>query len=188
MKSLIAKSNTAKARLASIKERGGVLAVLKTEGGAIDLASIMVGVLVIGIIGGVIAATVFAVIPWSQDQAASQALDSVKTAESVQYSFSSGNGAAKYGTDAFLEGTTNAASKSLLQTNTAIKVVVSNDGLHFVAISASATGQKFYSTDDGKAASKTAPTIVIDATATPAAGSYAAALPTTYTSSTGAWS
>jgi len=188
MKSLIAKSNTAKARLASIKERGGVLAVLKTEGGAIDLASIMVGVLVIGIIGGVIAATVFAVIPWSQDNAAKQALDSVKTAESVQYSFSSGAGKAVYGSDSFLEGTTNAASKSLLQTNTAIKVVVSNDGLHFVAISASQTGVKFYSTDDGKAATTTAPTVVVDATPTPAAGSYAAALPTTYTSSTGTWS
>ena len=188
MKSLIAKSNTAKARVASIKERGGVLAVLKTEGGAIDLASIMVGVLVIGIIGGVIAATVFAVIAWSQDNAAKQALDSVKTAESVQYSFSSGNGKAVYGSDSFLEGTTNAASKSLLQTNTAIKVIVSNDGLHFVAISASQTGVKFYTTDDGKVATSTVPTIVVDSTATPAAGSYAAALPTTYVSGTGIWS
>ena len=186
IQSLIFKSNAAKARVASIKERGGVLAVLRTQGGAIDLASIMVGVLVIGIIGGVIAATVFAVIPWSQDNAARQVLDSVKTAESVQYSFSSGSGKAVYGTDAFLEGTTNAAGKSLLQTNTAVKIVISNDGLHFVAISASQTGTKFYSTDDGKAASQTAPTIVVDATATPAAGSYAAALPTTYAG--GVWS
>jgi type II secretory pathway pseudopilin PulG len=186
MKSLLAKSNAAKARVASIKERGGVLAVLKTEGGAIDLASIMVGVLVIGIIGGVIAATVFAVIPWSQDNAAKQALDSVKSAESVQYSFSSGDGSAAYGTDAFLEGTANAASKSLLQTSTSIKIVVSNDGQHFVALSASATGVLFYSTDDGKAPTTTAPTIVVDVTATPAAGSYAAALPTKFVG--GVWS
>ena len=186
MKSLIAKSNAAKARVASIKERGGMLAVLRTEGGAIDLASIMVGVLVIGIIGGVIAATVFAVIPWSQDNAAKQVLDSVKSAESVQYSFSSGNGAAIYGTDGFLEGTTNAAGKSLLQTSTAIKIAVSNDGLHFVAISASSTGNLFYSTDPGGAASQTAPTIVVDSTATPAAGSYAAPLKTKY--SAGTWS
>ena len=186
IQSLISKSRAAKARVASIKERGGVLAVLKTEGGAIDLASIMVGVLVIGIIGGVIAATVFAVIPWSQDNAARQALDSVKTAESVQLSFSSGNGSGVYGTDAFLEGSTNAAGKSLLQTSTAITVRVSNDGLHFVAISASQTGVKFYTTENGAAASTTAPTVVVDSTATPAAGSYAAALPTKYTA--GAWS
>ena len=186
MKSLLAKSNAAKARVASIKERGGVLAVLRTQGGAIDLASIMVGVLVIGIIGGVIAATVFAVIPWSQDNAAKQALDSVKSAESVQYSFSSGNGSAAYGTDAFLEGTTNAASKSLLQTSPAIHIAVSSDGQHFVALSASATGVIFYSTDGGQPASTTAPTIVVDATATPAAGSYAAALPTKFVG--GVWS
>jgi hypothetical protein len=53
--------------------------------GAIDLASIMVGVLVIGIIGGVIAAMVFAVIPWSQDSAAKQTLSAVRDAESVWY-------------------------------------------------------------------------------------------------------
>lgn len=166
MKSLIAQSNTAKARLASIKERGGVLAVLKTEGGAIDLASIMVGVLVIGIIGGVIAATVFAVIPWSQDQAASQALDSVKTAESVQLSFSSANGPGVYVADADLTGTTNAAGKSLLQPSASVKIDVSTDGTHFIAASKSATGTVFYISDDGQKASQTAPTDAGDA-ATP---------------------
>lgn len=144
MKSLIAKSNTAKARVASIKERGGVLAVLKTEGGAIDLASIMVGVLVIGIIGGVIAATVFAVIPWSQDQAASQALASVSTAESVQYSFSSGQGTAAYATDTVLEGTSNAAAKSLLQASPHIVVAISTNASSYIAASKSATGTQFY--------------------------------------------
>lgn len=157
MKSLIAKSNTAKARLASVKERGGVLAVLKTEGGAIDLASIMVGVLVIGIIGGVIAATVFAVIPWSQDEAASQALDSVKTAESVQLGFSSGAGTGVYANDTDLTGTSNAAGKSLLQASPNVKVIISTDGTHFIAESKSQTGKKFYITDDGQKASNTEP-------------------------------
>ena len=180
MKSLVNKAADAKARVASIKERGGVLAVLKTEGGAIDLASIMVGVLVIGIVGGVIAATVFAVIPWSQDNAAKQALDSVKTAESVQYSFSAGNGAGVFGNDVLLNGTTNAASKSLLQASTAMKVVVSAGGQHFIGISGSATGAVFYSTDGGKTATTVAPTIVVDANATPATDSYAAALPTKF--------
>lgn len=58
-------------------------AVLRNAAGAIDLASIMVGVLVIGIIGGVISATVFAVIPWSQNEAAKATLSSVRTAEAA---------------------------------------------------------------------------------------------------------
>jgi len=51
--------------------------------GAIDLASIMVGVLVSGIVGSAIAATVTVVVSWSQDEAAKQALDAVNTAEST---------------------------------------------------------------------------------------------------------
>jgi alpha-tubulin suppressor-like RCC1 family protein len=56
---------------------------LKSSRAAIDLVSIMVGIIVIGLIGGVIAATVFAVIPWSQDKAAKQQLDSIASAESA---------------------------------------------------------------------------------------------------------
>jgi hypothetical protein len=55
----------------------------RNEQGAIDLASIMVGIIVIGLIGGVIAATIFAVIPWAQDNAAKQQLDSVVAAQSA---------------------------------------------------------------------------------------------------------
>lgn len=55
----------------------------RNEKGAIDLASIMVGVIVVGLIGGVIAATIFAVIPWAQDQAAKQQLDNIVTAENA---------------------------------------------------------------------------------------------------------
>ena len=40
---------------------------LRNEAGAIDLASIMVGIIVIGLIGGVVASTIFAVIPWTQE-------------------------------------------------------------------------------------------------------------------------
>jgi alpha-tubulin suppressor-like RCC1 family protein len=56
---------------------------LRSDTGAIDLASIMVGVIVIGVIAGIIAATVFAVIPWSQNSAAKGNLDAVRTAEGV---------------------------------------------------------------------------------------------------------
>ena len=56
--------------------------LFKNEQGALDLSSIMVGIIVIGLIGGVIAATVFAVIPWAQDNAAKQQLNSIAAAES----------------------------------------------------------------------------------------------------------
>lgn len=60
-----------------------VVGLFRSSKAAIDLASIMVGIIVIGLIGGVIAATVFAVIPWAQDNAAKQQLDAVVQAQSA---------------------------------------------------------------------------------------------------------
>jgi type II secretory pathway pseudopilin PulG len=67
------------------------------EDGAIDLASIMVGIIVIGLIGGVIAATIFAVIPWAQDNGAKQQLDSVKSAEDAYRGLAEDKGLSAYG-------------------------------------------------------------------------------------------
>lgn len=64
---------------------GSFRQALRSGVGAIDLASIMVGVIVIGLFASVIAATVFAVIPWSQVQAAKGNLDAVRTAEAVAF-------------------------------------------------------------------------------------------------------
>lgn len=61
---------------------------LRNEQGAIDLSSIMVGVIVLGLIGGVIASTVFAVIPWTQDNAAKQQLVSLQSAQNAYYGLS----------------------------------------------------------------------------------------------------
>lgn len=58
------------------------LAAANYGGGGIDLASIMVGIITLGIIAGVIAATVFAVIPWAQKNAEQQ--KSIDTSCSVQ--------------------------------------------------------------------------------------------------------
>lgn len=55
--------------------------VFKNEKGAVDLASIMIGVVILGITGGVIAATVFAVIPWMQDGTAKRSLQSLAVAQ-----------------------------------------------------------------------------------------------------------
>ena len=50
--------------------------------GAVDLSSVLVGVLVVGILSAVVAAATLTVVPWSQDQAANQALNDVRIAES----------------------------------------------------------------------------------------------------------
>jgi alpha-tubulin suppressor-like RCC1 family protein len=58
---------------------------LKSVTGAIDIASIMVGVIVIGSLTGIIAATLFAVIPWAEVKAAEGDLAAIRTAESVAF-------------------------------------------------------------------------------------------------------
>lgn len=60
------------------------------EDGAIDLASIIVGIIVLGIVGGIAAAVLFAVIPWTQNNAAKQQLASVVTAENAYTGDSAG--------------------------------------------------------------------------------------------------
>lgn len=50
---------------------------------AVDLASVMVGVIIIGIIGGIVAAAIFAIIPWAQDKQAKANLEAVKQAQNV---------------------------------------------------------------------------------------------------------
>jgi hypothetical protein len=66
--------------------------IFNSSKGAIDLASIMVGILVIGLIAGVIAAMIFAVIPWSQDKAAKEQLGAVVAAQSANAGFTSSAG------------------------------------------------------------------------------------------------
>ena len=92
---------TAKTKVAN----GNVKEAFKNEEGAIDLASIMVGIIVIGMIGGVIAATVFAVIPWAQDNAAKQQLDSVSAAQASYIGLSSQKGSTRFG-GGFVSATT----------------------------------------------------------------------------------
>lgn len=56
---------------------------LRSTRAAFDLASVMVGVLVVGIIGGIVAAVIFGVIPWAQNNAAKGTLNSISTAENA---------------------------------------------------------------------------------------------------------
>lgn len=57
--------------------------IKQSSKGAADLSSIMVGVTIVGVLGGVIAATVFVAIPWAQDNATKQQLESVATAQAA---------------------------------------------------------------------------------------------------------
>ena len=136
-------------------QRGSIRDAFKNEEGAIDLASIMVGIIVIGIIGGVIGATVFAVIPWAQDESAKQALDSVTTAQSAYRGFAvdSDTSARRYGTadELYNFTTTDSDTKGLLQQNENnpdyIRILAGQEVSCFIATSESETGNLFYITD-----------------------------------------
>ena len=143
--------------------RRRLLAALRSTKGAIDLASIMVGVLVIGIIGGIIAATVFSVIPWSQDEAAKGALDSVADAQAVYFaggddvtsysaavtggmtltSFSASSDKGRYLDFAGL------VEKKLIADSATVTVLVNPDRTCFVSLSASSTSRVFFGTNTG---------------------------------------
>lgn len=123
--------------------------LFKNEHGAIDLASIMVGIIVIGLIGGVIAATVFAVIPWAQDAAAKHQLESIHTAENAYFGFSSsaltslpaGSKQNSFASSAELE------TAGLLSRNKNYCAAVPADSKIYNAYSLSATGKIWTSND-----------------------------------------
>lgn len=114
--------------------------------GAIDLASIMVGVLIIAVLMGIIATSIFGVIPWSQDAAARANLAAVKEAESV----------AKVQHSKFLP-TRELAQKKLMPDVGRLQVATDDEGTCFVAASQSATGKVFYLVDDSPVVRTTAP-------------------------------
>jgi len=134
--------------------------VLQSSKAAIDLASIMVGIIIIGLIGGVIAATVFAVIPWSQDKAAKQQLDSVHTAENAFFGLSSDPSTdLTNGKKNSFATSTELASAGLLAENSAVYCVASADANNYIAYVKSASGKIFKASNTNK-------TPVVDTTGT----------------------
>ena len=108
---------------------------LRQAPGVIDLASILVGVIIVGILGTGIAATTFALIPFSQDAAAEQALDSVRTAEGAAYV--SGEPNRYLNMDDLVAG-------EWIQASGKVSVETDADGTCFAAMSLSATGNKYW--------------------------------------------
>jgi type II secretory pathway pseudopilin PulG len=127
--------------------------VLKSSRAAIDLASIMVGVIIIGLIGGVIAATVFAVIPWSQDKAAKQQLDSVHTAQNAFFGLSSDPSQDLVGgkKNSFANSV-ELGLNSLLASNPTYCTVATVDGKDYHAYAKSGSGKWFYALNSNKQA------------------------------------
>lgn len=113
--------------------------VIKSSKGSIDLASVMVGVVVIGLISGVIAATVFTVIPWAQDNAAKHQLQSLDTAQNAQYGMSADTGVPTY-----LNSPQLAAAGRLIEAPNYC-TVKTGTGDGYIAYSKSATGRVFSS-------------------------------------------
>lgn len=123
--------------------------LFKNEDGAIDLASIMVGIIVIGLIGGVIASTVFVVIPWSQDNAAKQQLDSIVQAENAYFGLSSATPSplpAGSPSNSFADSA-GLMSANLLQSSSSYCVATSNSGKNYQGYSVSASGSVWSVTD-----------------------------------------
>ena len=127
----------------AMKRGGDRKDIFRNEEGAIDLSSIMVGIIVIGLIGGVIAATVFAVIPWTQDNAAKQQLDSVVSAQNAYMGLTSSQ-ATQLGANAKTNSfgsSSDLESSNLLKQGVSYCTVPSSDGKTYTAFSQSKTGQ-----------------------------------------------
>ncbi|KQO98182.1 hypothetical protein ASF30_08975 [Leifsonia sp. Leaf264] len=114
--------------------------MMRSIRGAIDLGSIMVGVIVIAIFAGIISVSVFAVIPWSQDEAAKQNLMSVADAEAVARTGFADGAPAAYLNSAGLDGA------ELLDADPDANLVVGTDatGSCWVALSRSGSGDPFF--------------------------------------------
>jgi type II secretory pathway pseudopilin PulG len=128
--------------------------VFVNDDGAIDLASIMVGIIVIGLIGAIIAATIFAVIPWAQDNAAKQQLDSVKSAEDAYRGLAEDSGISKYGNNLELAKPVfkDKEHPSLLDLKESDVLITTTPGPNptYTATIKSASGKTFTMTNGGK--------------------------------------
>lgn len=138
--------NRSKAARARVKENG-FLATLRGNEGVIDLASILVGVVVIGIVGAGVLATVTTIIPFAQDEAAKSDLSAVNTAQSVQFTMAAADGLGIYKNYDELTAP-DADGDTYVQDSESIDALALNGGTDFVAVSVSGTGNIYALTND----------------------------------------
>ena len=115
----------------------------RAEAGMVDLLSIIVGVILIGIASIGVVATLFQVVPWAQDSAARQSLSAVRTAESTAFAM-----AHRYYDYAGL------IALGWIRDSAAISAGTDADGACFVGVSKSATGAIFFITDTSAGAAE----------------------------------
>jgi cell division septation protein DedD len=82
-KALLERSNAIRSVLKALRKKKASKTPFLNEDGAVDTSSIMIAVIVLGLLAGLIASTVFVVIPWAQDNAAKQQLKSIMAAQQV---------------------------------------------------------------------------------------------------------
>lgn len=111
---------------------------LRSQSGAIDLASIMVGVLVAAGLTAAIAASILGVIPWAQDNAAKMQLAAVADEQKIAI-VQDGS----YSTKAAL-AERGLSGESLDE----LQIAVGSDGRCFIAALPSQTGRTFYRTSE----------------------------------------
>lgn len=105
--------------------------ILRSSRAAVDLGTIIVGVVIIGIIGAVSAATIFALVPWMQDRGTKQQLMLVATAENTH----------KGAYDVYSA----TLATDVVNTYNAKIAVFSNEDDCWAAFKTSDTGKTFYS-------------------------------------------
>lgn len=110
--------------------------VLCSKQGAFDLPSILVGVVVVGILTAGVLASIFGVIPLSQDSGAKQDLSSVNTAQGVSKA-----------KDGKFSDSTGLQSKTYLPASPRVATDVGANGSCFVGVSKSGSGKLFYNTN-----------------------------------------
>ena len=113
------------------------------EAGLIDLLSIIVGVILIGIASIGVVATLFQLVPWAQDNTARQSLAAVRTAESAAFAMD----------HQYASFTDLVAAKRIPDSRT-LDAGTDADGTCFVGISKSATGKIFFITDTSTGAAE----------------------------------
>jgi hypothetical protein len=116
--------------------RTGLRRALRSQSGAFDLQSVAVGALVTGIMAGATFATVFGVLPWSQDNTARQVLSTLHEAQS----------AAKNGNEGYLD-TAGLIGADFVDKSTSAVTATNAASSCYVGLAKSETGKLFYVTD-----------------------------------------
>lgn len=123
---------------------------LRSARGALDLASVMVGAIVVAVLGSVIAAGVLVAVPWAGEKAAQEDLTALTDAETVYFAKSTDGGSGEYVID--FDGTD--SSNRTLDTAGLVKhrpsqnvsVITNWNGTAYIARSIAPSGTRYYAT------------------------------------------